>query len=228
METKKNISNIAYEYIEKKILSNEWTSGMKISSENKMVTELGISRVSVREAIEKLVTLNVLTKKKGGGTFVNDLSPSMYLNGLLSMILIDSDNLLDILVFRKIIETESAELCAENCDQDLLTELEQCYENMKKFIDDKEKFYFNDFKFHYCIAKGTHNSMIIKINTILTDLLKHHQKELNLHLGSHSGIIDHEKILDAIKNRDPEMAGLFMKRHLTRTINEIKQITTKI
>lgn len=228
MDDKKNASKLAYEYIEKKILEKEWVSGMKISSENQLVTELGISRASVREAIEKLVALSVLTKKKGGGTFVNDLSPSMYLNGLLPMILIDSDNLVDILVFRKIIETESAVLCAKNCDQEIIDEMEQSYENMKKYRDNPEEFYINDFNYHYCIAKGTKNTMLLKINSILTDLLKHHQKELNLYLGSESGIKDHGKILEAIKDRDSELAGIYMKRHLNRTIDEIMSINKTI
>lgn len=224
MEEKINASEKAYKYIEKKIIEKEWVPGMKISSENQMAKDLGISRVSVREAMEKLVALNVLIKKRGGGTFVNDLSPSMYLNGLLPMILIDSDNLLDILAFRQIIETDSAKLCALNCNDDIIIELEKNYENMKRYKDESEQFYISDFNFHNTIAKGTNNSMIIKISVILTDLLKHHQKDLNVHLGSESGIKDHGKILDAIRSKDPELAELYMRRHLNRTINEIKEL----
>lgn len=224
MKEQKNPGKIAYDFIEENIIKNRWTPGMKITSENQMASDLGISRASVREAIEKLVALNVLHKRKGGGTFVNELSPSIYLNGLLPMLLIDSDKLIDILVFRRIIETESAMLCAQNAEDSLLNKLEECYEAMKNSIDDREKFSYYDYKFHYYISEGTKNSLIIKINTILTDLLKHHQKQLNISLGSDSGVKDHKKILDALKDRDGELVSLYMRRHLTRTIDEIEAL----
>ena len=82
----KRISDVVFNKIKAKIISGEWTSGMKIMSEPQLVKELGISRVSVREAIEKMVALNVLTKKHGGGTFVSELNASVYLNSLIALL----------------------------------------------------------------------------------------------------------------------------------------------
>lgn len=67
----------------------------KIASEPQLAKELNVSRVSVREAIEKMATLNILTKKQGKDTFVNDFTPDIYLNSLIPMITLDKDNYLD-------------------------------------------------------------------------------------------------------------------------------------
>lgn len=222
-----NASELVYKTIEERILNKEWTPGMKIASENQLAQELGVSRISVREAIEKLVALNVLSKKQGEGTFVNELSPSMYLNSLIPMILLEKDNLLDILEFRKMMEVDSARICAERCSSDTIEHLERCYQDMCTYKDEPQKFTYADYDFHMSIAKGTGNSLIIKVNSILTDLWKFHQREINKYLGPKGGLYEHKKIIDAIKERDAELAALFMKRHIERTINEIKSIKEK-
>ncbi|ABR47470.1 GntR domain protein [Alkaliphilus metalliredigens QYMF] len=225
MEARKtNTSGIVYKTIEEKILNREWVSGSKISSENQLSLELGVSRMSVREAIEKMVALNILTKKQGEGTFVNDLSPSIYLNSLIPMILLNKDNLLDVLAFRKVIEVDSARLCAERCDDETIVSLEKYYQVMCDNKNKSPKFTHADYQFHIEIAKGTKNSLIIKVNSVLTDIWTHQQKEINGYLGPHGGVNEHEKILNAIKDRDPELAALFMRRHIERTINEIRAI----
>lgn len=227
MEIKLNASEKVYKIIEGKILNKEWTPGMKIDSENKLAKELEVSRMSVREAMEKLVALNVLTKKQGEGTFVNELTPSMYLNGLIPMILLDKDNLIDILEFRKIIEVDSARLCAERCNEEDLEALEKCYEDMVKYKDDPDNFYKADYNFHMAIAHGTKNSLIVKVNSIMTDLLMFHQKEIHQYLGPKGGIKEHIEILNAMKSRDSEIVSLLMRRHIDRTLNEIISIKAK-
>lgn len=227
LENKKlqsSASEIVYRAIEEKILSKEWTSGMKIASENQLSQELGVSRMSVREAIEKMVALNVLTKRQGEGTFVSELSASIYLNGLIPMILLGKDNLLDVLEFRLVIEVDSARLCAERCDDITIAELEKAYEMMCDNKNKSPEFSNADYVFHMEIAKGTKNSLIIKVNSILTDIWKFQQSEINKYLGPQGGVLEHKKIIEAIKQRDPELAALFMKRHIQRTIDEIRAI----
>lgn len=218
---------MVYKMIEEKILSQEWTPGMKITSENQLAQELCVSRMSVREAIEKMVALDVLTKRQGEGTFVNQLSASTYLNSLIPMILLDQDNLVDILEFRLVIEVDSARLCAERCDEEVIDSLEQCYNDMCIYQNEQDRFANADHRFHMHIARGTKNSLLIKVNSILTDLWKFHQKELNRFLGPRGGIHEHRKILDAIKENDAELAGLFMHRHISRTLEEIRSIILK-
>lgn len=199
---------------------------MKISSENQLAQEFGVSRMSVREAIEKLVALNVLTKKQGEGTFVNELSPSIYLNNLIPMILLEGDNLTDILEFRKIIEVESTRLCAERCSQEIIDSLEKYNKEMCDHSEGTSKeFAYADYEFHMTIAKGTGNSLILKVYSILTDLLKFHQQTLNKNLGPDNGIYGrHSKIFESIKAKDPELAAIYARKHIDSVIKRLSKI----
>lgn len=44
--------------------------GDKLPNENELSEELGVSRTTLREAVNNLVAQNVLEKKRGKGTFV--------------------------------------------------------------------------------------------------------------------------------------------------------------
>lgn len=217
-------SDKVFNEIKQKIISGEWNPGMKITSESQLALELSVSRVSVREAIEKMVALNILTKRQGGGTFVNELSSSVYLNSLIPMVTLDKVDYLDILQFRLMIEVESTKLCALKCDESILIQLQECYEQMLKAKDDMNKFTEEDLEFHRIIALGSGNPLVIKIYEILRDLLSYHQKSLYKSLGPSGGIKEHKQVLDAMLNRDGELAGIFIKRHIERTIRDLQSL----
>ncbi|WP_411680700.1 FadR/GntR family transcriptional regulator [Clostridium thailandense] len=217
-------SDRVFKIIQEKIFDGEWKPGEKIMSEPQLCKELNVSRVSVREAIEKLATLNIISKRQGEGTFVNDLKPSIYLNSLIPMITLDKDNYIDILEFRLITEPKTARMCTEKCSDHIIKKIEEIYERMVEDRQDIEKFTEEDLNFHMKIAEGSENSLIIKVNEILRNLMEYHQRALYKTLGPSGGLSEHKLILDAIKNRDSELAEIYMVRHLQRTIKDIKAI----
>jgi len=58
------------EELRRKILSNEWKEGSKLPSEKEICEIFGVSRITVRKAIEALQDENYIIKKQGRGTFV--------------------------------------------------------------------------------------------------------------------------------------------------------------
>lgn len=217
-------SDKVFNEIKEKIISGEWTKGTKIMSEPQLAKELGVSRVSVREAIEKMVALSILNKKQGEGTFVSELGANTYLNSLIPMITLEITDYLDILEFRLMVEVESARLCAIRCDESIIRDLEECYEQMIDLKDDMDKFTDRDLDFHIKIAQGSGNPLVVKVYEILRDLLSYHQKSLYKSLGPTGGIKEHRHILDALKNRDSELAAIFIRRHIERTIKDLKNL----
>ncbi|WP_461204891.1 FadR/GntR family transcriptional regulator [Clostridium sp. DL1XJH146] len=220
---KERTSDIVFKNIQAKIFRGEWKQGDRITTETQMAEELGVSRISVREAIEKLATLGILSKKQGGGTYVNDLKPSIYFNKLIPMFTLDRDNYMEILEFRLITEVESIKLCVERCSDEKIDEIEKSYEIMLEHKEDIDKFTEEDLNFHMKIAEGSNNPLIIKVNEVLKDILRYHQIELYKGLGPSGGIKEHKIILDAIKNRDAELASIYARRHIERTIEDLKR-----
>ena len=71
---KKNISNkndIVRSYILDRIQQRVYTAGQIIESENKLCEILNVSRMTVRKALDSLVSDGIVYKEKGRGTFVS-------------------------------------------------------------------------------------------------------------------------------------------------------------
>lgn len=62
------------EEVRRKILSNEWPEGSKIPSEKEMSKFFGVSRITVKKALDELQTEDLVVRKQGRGTFVKSCS----------------------------------------------------------------------------------------------------------------------------------------------------------
>ncbi len=52
------------------IHDNQLEAGMRLPAERQLAAQLGVSRNSLREAIQKLISDGVLMSRRGGGTYV--------------------------------------------------------------------------------------------------------------------------------------------------------------
>lgn len=225
--SKNNISDQVLEQIKSNILSGEWKPGERIPSENELKDTFGVSRNSVRAAIQKLIALGLLTSKHGEGTFVNDLSPGMYMNALIPMLILDKDGLLEILEFRRIIEVESVKLAAKRATPKDIEELEAIIDEMDQMTGSNynpKRFATMDSYFHEVLVRCAGNSVLIKVNSIIKELLISNQIEIQKLIGPALAFKYHPLILQAVKNRDPLTASKIMEEHIEVTIENVKNL----
>ena len=71
--------------IERKINKNEYPLGSKIPSERELIDAFGISRMTVRKAIEVLIEKGLLTRQHGKGTYVSQAAVHSPLDSIQSM-----------------------------------------------------------------------------------------------------------------------------------------------
>ena len=226
---KQNTSEMVFEMIEQKLLSQEWKPGMRIDSETKIASDLNVGRSSVRESIDRMIVLGILTRKQGGGTYVNQLSTATYLNDLIPIIFLDHPNILDVIELREILETACIRMFVERATPEMIDQLETTYQIMAEHRSDADGAVFAeaDNTFHLIIGKGTKNAMFTKLTDILTKLLIFYQKETFRNIGVKKSPEEHRAIIDAIKAGDSEMAVLLMKRHIQNSRKHIIEAMKK-
>ena len=101
-------SNLVFKDITEHISSGQWAPGMKIETEEQLCSRLGVSRIAVRQAIEKLSALSVLRKVQGSGTYVNSFKDA----SLLGMIYYPPtrETMRTVLEFRRMFDSYNAQL----------------------------------------------------------------------------------------------------------------------
>jgi len=227
------IGEQVYNQLKELILSNEWAPGEKIPSENELAEMFGVSRITIRQALQKLVVLDLLETRVGEGSFVKtvDLVDSMNMNALIPTVYLGDNSAMEIFEFREIIETQCAYLAALRANEEDIQELEEILDRMVIYekIRDIENLSKVDMEFHFKIAEITRNKIIIKTMTILRDVLERaiqetiHETGLNNNVN---GIRYHSKILAEIKRHDPKMAKRIMREHICST-SELLEVKNK-
>lgn len=195
-----------FEQMKTQIITGVWKPGDKIPSENELSRQMGVSRISVREALQKLVALDLLETKHGEGTFVKQLSADLYINSLIPMMYLSKDDIIDVLEYRRIMEKGIIGLAVERAEPEDIIELRDLLLNMKKTTNDMEKFAVYDLGFHLKLARMTHNPIFIKINNIIKDILSSAMMGALTPPGAERGVYHHTRLLEAIERGDKKLA----------------------
>lgn len=222
IKKRESLSRQVFEQLKQQIITGKWEPGEKIPSENELSEMLNVSRVTIREALQTLVALDLLEKKQGEGTFIKELSGETYIDALLpTFVNLKRSKAFSVHEYRKIIEVGAIELVVERVTEEDIVELKKILNNMKKYKDDLERFALEDLNFHLTLCQITKNPIIEKANFLMKDYLKETMSEIIKTMGSEDGIRYHGEIIEAIENKDKERAKELMEKHLDNNLNYI-------
>lgn len=184
--------------------------GSKLS-EAELSTRFGVSRAVVREAINRLENTSLVERKPNIGARVVTLS----LKGLVQLYQV-----------REALEGMAARLAAQNMDDNEISQLNQLLANHFEEVKDGESYYqeAGDVDFHYRILLGSHNQPLI---SMLSNNIYHLVRMYRVQLGMAgprvtTAFSEHKNIVQAISNRDGELAELLMRRHILYSKNNIE------
>ena len=202
------VTDQVYSQLKENVVKGVWQPGAKIPSENQLVSLFGVSRASIRMAIQKMITLGLLESRVGDGTYVRAFTPGAYVNELVSLGLKPEDQL-EIMEFRKALETEALKLAVERATEEDLAELEGIHlrarEAFKKL--DLETYFREDLEFHTQIFRMSKNSIFTTIIQTLGDVFFPHFYSVAKDFFETSEVPSddadkHTLIVKALKKRD--------------------------
>lgn len=203
---KKDIKEEVFQQLLKKIEQGEWKPGDKIPSENQLTKMMGVSRITVREAIQKLVAINLLETHQGKGNFVKEVTSNSYLKSMTPMLLMSNDDLYSVLEYRKIMEVGIIDIFMKKVTQKDIDYLKKDLEKMKRFSEknNMNKYRQYDLDFHMRLYEMTDNPFIIKLSNITRDVINSAMGETLTERGAEEGIDFHQKIIECLESRDGE------------------------
>ena len=196
--------------LRKDIVEGRIAAGSKLS-EMELSTSHAVSRAVVREAINRLDSCHLVERKANVGARVVELT---------------SEGLHELYQVRESLEGMAARLAARNMSKDEIEQLQQLLAAHFDDVKDGQSYYqeAGDVDFHYRIVVGSKNQQLINI---LINGIYHLVRMYRVQLGMAGPRVttaydEHRNIVNAICNRDEELAEMLMRRHIQYSMNNIQ------
>lgn len=221
MLAKRNVTQQVVDYFIRKIEEESWKIGEKIPSENKLTKELGVSRSSVRAAIQQFVGVGAMESIHGKGTFLLEDDLSSVMIGTRHEKQYDFADMNALLEFRLILESDSCYYATLRATEENLDKLRFYFSKMKESIGNPYKFIHFDMLFHEEIISSTGNAFLeVAYKNVISQKIDS-LKEFNEAFGYKDGIYYHTLLLKAIESKEATRAKRIMKSHLQKAIDDV-------
>ncbi len=186
-------------------------AGSKLS-EADLASRYNVSRAVVREAINRLEACRIVDRKPNVGARVVTLTP---------------EGLIELYKVREALEGMAAREAAINMSDDEIADLNALLNTHFETVQGEQRYYqeAGDVDFHYRVIMGSKNQTLI---SMLTEGIYHLVRMYRVQLGMAGPRVttafdEHKHIVQAISNRDPELAEMLMRRHITYSRNNIER-----
>jgi len=207
-----------FEQMQHAIVEGEIPSGSKIS-EPELAKRYQISRSTLREALNRLEKCHLIERKANVGSRVVDCT---------------IEGLLELYITREALEGMACRQAAKNMSDEEIVDMKAMLKlhGQTQDLKDGTAYYQEegDLDFHYKIILGSHNRQLIDL---ICGQLYHLVRMYRCQFGMNSprasrAFNEHSQIIQAICDRDGELAEMLMRRHIASARKNIEHKLTHI
>lgn len=218
-----NLVTSAYLKMKNAIITKQWPVGSRIPGELQLAKQMGISRNTVRGALQRLNSIGMIETRHGSGSYVIRTIESADLTAPEFMAPINKEEIIKLLEFRKGIEAEGAYLAAQKRTEKDLLEIKLAVTDMMSRTNDSKEYSEADVRFHLAISRATQNELFHSSMINLRSALETHFTEMNSTIGTQFSANDHWNIYMAIERKEAELAKVLMYCTIDRSIKVLRE-----
>lgn len=222
-----NLSEGIVNQIIQAINNGELKPSDKLPPEREMCTMFSVSRTVIRDALKTLVGLGIVTIRHGMGAYINEVDGAEDVSRLASLLQISRGTVEELFQVREVLESQAVIWCTQNAKEQDLQQLENIVRKGKEIGDASEsKLALLDAEFHLKIVEAAGNRVLMRLMINLLDLLGENRARVLMVPGRQRlSVLDHETIVEAIKQGDQDLAHQRMLRHLADVREAIQAVS---
>ncbi|WP_158849630.1 FadR/GntR family transcriptional regulator [Saccharothrix deserti] len=196
-------------------------SGTSLPPEPALGEAFSVSRTVIREAVKILQEKGLVQVRQGAGTMVTPPAMWNMLDELVLAATIAEDETLavldDLVVTRRLLESDMAQVAARTADQDTIDRLRALVDRMDQLVDDPVAYRERDLAFHDTIMQASGNriarGVVRSLESQVSNTARYTgRSERALCVASNQG---HRRIYERIAAHDPAGAADAMFTHIT-------------
>lgn len=210
------------------VVSGVVAPGSALPAETDLARQIGVSRLTLREAIQSLAAKGLLDPQHGRGTFVRPAAQWSPLDPALLAArarFLGEDVAEGLLEARRIVEVAAVRLAALRRQPHHLGELEEQLGKMRAAAarDDLDMWVAADVRFHEVVLDAAGNPVVSALFDAIGDVMLEVRRQTSaLQERWRRAIVAHERVLAAVAARDAKAAEEAMAAHLAETEDDMQ------
>jgi GntR family transcriptional repressor for pyruvate dehydrogenase complex len=212
-----SLTNDVIDALKVMILEGQIKPGDLLPSQTELAKGFRVGLSTVREAIRGLALIGVVDPQPGRGTRVSPDAPLTL--RILEMVRNKAGEFDPFKVYeaRMLIEEELTALAAERATAEDIAGIENALKTMRDSLEDDGAYAEADLAFHRAVADAAKSGLMADYHYIAHEMLSAAIPEVVKVPGiKENGLKQQEKILEAIRARDPERARAYTRENVGR------------
>lgn len=194
--------------------------GDRLPPERELVERLGVSRVSVREALRALESMGKIEIRPNAGSFVVHPNGNAFAKQLKAILPVDRAFLEHLVDVRAAVEDKVVALVAERAEADL-SAVSATLERSQADLNESGERGSLDLRFEAALAREAGNPLLAEMQRSVHQLWVEAWSECRIAPGDWYRLhAEHLAILDALEKGDGELARRLMADHVDRTVED--------
>ncbi|MBN9888188.1 FadR/GntR family transcriptional regulator [Salipiger abyssi] len=199
-------------HLEQLIASGHFPPGQALPAERKLAESLGVSRTSLREALQELENKRLIERHHGRQSIVTGFHKDAgSVHEDLSELPASADHAIEI---ENLIEPHLARLGAQNATRADILQLETVLTASHEYLPPEQSLQM-DIEFHLVLARMCSNPLVLGVSKMVADRTQ--EGRIRAHDTQDSRrlcIAGHREVYEAVAARDLDGAEQAMRRHL--------------
>lgn len=226
---KRSVREALLQQLIDKIISGEMAEGSTLPNEAELTDRFGVSRTTLREAMQHLSALGMIRSRTRAGTTILPRENWNYLDPLVldATLKFGTDDRFytSLIDARLLLEPAAAAQAASNATARQLFQISKSFEDMVEAnARDTEAWSRADLEFHTAIINASGNWVYRQFATAIRAALLASFRLTNRASQSHEqAILKHQEVLEAIRMRQPDVARNAMEKLIGVARSEIAE-----
>ncbi len=219
---RRKLSDEVFDRLKALITGGELQPGDAMPSERDLMEQFGVGRPAIREAMQQLSNMGLLTISHGERAKVRQpTAKSIFqqVDAVAHVMLSSSPTSLEHLKeARRFFERGMVREAAEKATPDDILRLRETLELQRANLGHADAFIGADMRLHTLIAGITRNPLFEAVSEAMLRWLKQYHTEMLIWTGKENlTLAEHEDIIDCVASGDPDAAEQSMIKHLDRS-----------
>lgn len=219
--TRLSVSDQVIAQMKENIENGTWQPGDRLPGEMQLCEAFGVSRVTVRNALQKLAGEGLIETRTGDGSYVREFSISEAMSRVNIPGSLSSQQFRELLEFRCVMEGPLCELAVSRMTEKDIKKLHQCYDQMCTMQQNESAFARADVDFHTLLASCCGNEILEAAYRMICSNLSSTMEDIVHKRGQASGLKYHKAILEAAESHDAKGARDAMEQHMQEMAEEL-------